>query len=176
MPDLWGLASIVTKFALYLGVLTSVGSVFAATLFQLKGYSRATVWFAVLGIVATLLGFSLAGAMLTGDVGGMTDPKMFGLLWSTPVGTALALRTAGLGVLIVGLLVPFKLRRVGVALSVMGGVLALWSFVRVGHIPDRGSVILNLVLMFHLVAISVWIGILSPLRALSLDAGKLSGH
>ncbi len=170
MPDLWGLASIATKFALYLGVLTSVGSVLAAMLFQLRNNRGFTLGFAVFGITATLLGFALAGATLTGDASGMTDPEMLGLLWSTPVGIAVALRMVGLGLLIAGLFFG----QIGLVLSIIGGILALWSFVHIGHIPDRGSLMLNLVLMFHLTAISIWIGVLSPLRALSLDTSRLS--
>ena len=170
MPDLWGLASIAAKFALYLGVLTSVGTILAAKLFQLTGYHRFAAGFAIVGLAATLLSFLLAGATLTGDASGMIDPEMLSLLWSTPVGTAVALRLGGLGLLIVGLFAG----RFGVILSLIGGVLALWSFVAIGHIPDCGSLMLNLVLMFHLVAISIWIGVLSPLRTLSLDAARVS--
>lgn len=170
MPDLWGLAAIAIKFALYLGVLTAVGTFFATRLFQLTGYRRFIIGFALLGIVATVFGFSLAGAALTGDASGMTDPEMLGLLWSTPVGTAVALRLVGLGLLIAGLYIG----RVGLILSLVGSVLALWSFVTLGHIPDRGSLTLNFVLLFHLAAVSVWIGILTPLRSLSLDASRQS--
>jgi len=170
MPDLWGLASIATKFALYLGVITSVGTVLATVLFWLPRYRRLTIGFALFGIAATILGFSLAGASLTGDASGMMDPEMLGLLWSTPVGTAVALRMAGLVLLIAGLF----LGRVGVMLSMIGGGFALWSFVTIGHIPDRGEMLLNIILMFHLVAISVWIGVLTPLRSLSLDANRIA--
>ncbi|MBY5932095.1 CopD family protein [Tateyamaria omphalii] len=169
MPDLFGLASIATKFALYLGVLASVGTGLAAVLFRLNRYRGFAVGFAVLGMAATLLGFLLAGAALTGDASGMTDPEMLGLLWSTPVGTAVALRITGLGLFVLGLFVG----RIGLGLSLIGGLLALWSFVHIGHIHDRGSLQLNLVLLFHLTAASIWIGILHPLRALSLDTAKL---
>ncbi len=168
MPDMWGLASIATKFALYLGVLTSVGTVLAAMLFHLTGYRRFAVGFAVLAITTTLLGFSLAGAALTGDASGMTDPEMLGLLWSTPVGTTLALRLSGLGLLIFGLFAG----RIGMILALIGSAFALWSFVNTGHISDRDSLMLSLVLMFHLAAVSIWIGILSPLRKLSLEKGR----
>lgn len=168
-PDLWGVASIASKFAVYLGVLTSAGTVFAVMIFSLEGFRRFTICFAILGAVATLLGFSLAGAMLTGDVTGMTDLEMLGLLWATPVGTAVALRIAGLGLLIIGLF----LGRVGVGVSLIGSTLTLWSFVHIGHIPDRGSLTLNVALLFHLAAISIWIGVLSPLRALSLKADQI---
>lgn len=170
MLDLWGLASITTKFALYLGVLTSVGTVLATSLFRMTRYRRFAVGFALIGIGATVLGFSLAGAMLTGDASGMMDLEMLGLLWSTSVGTAVALRLAGLGLLIVGLF----LGRTGLMLSLIGGGLALCSFVTIGHIPDRGSLLLNIVLVFHLVSLSVWIGILTPLRSLALDASRVS--
>lgn len=169
MPDLWGLASIAAKFALYLGVFTSVGTVLVAMLFGLSRNRRVTLGFAILGMAATLLGFSLAGAALTGDMSGMTDPEMLGLLWSTPVGTAVTLRLSGLGLLIAGLFAP----RIGLIVSGIGGVLALWSFASIGHIPDRDCQTLNLVLIFHLAAISLWIGILSPLRALALEAGSV---
>ena len=66
MPDAFGLVAIVTKMALYLGVLTSAGTVMATLLF---------------GLVRTR---------------GMTDPEILGLLWNTPVGTALLLRLVGL--------------------------------------------------------------------------------
>lgn len=170
MPDLWGVASVATKFALYLGVLTAVGTVFVTTLFRLARYRRFTIGFALLGSVATVFSFLLAGAALTGNASGMTDPEMLGLLWSTPVGTAVALRMAGLGLLIIGLF----LGRVGMMLSLFGGGLALWSFVTIGHIPDRGNPALNIVLLFHLAAISVWIGVLTPLRSLSLDVRRVA--
>ena len=78
MLDLWELASIATKFALYLGVLTAVGTFLTTLLFQITGYRRFTVGFALLGVAATVMGFSLSGAALTGDAGGMVDVEMLG--------------------------------------------------------------------------------------------------
>ena len=43
---------------------------------------------AVLALLASVLGFMLHGAALTGGADGMTDPDMLGLLWQTPVGDA----------------------------------------------------------------------------------------
>ena len=82
MPDIWGFAAIITKFALYLGVLTAVGTVTVALVFRLRQYKRLGLVFAVIGLVAAVLSFSLSGANLTGDASGMTDPEMLGLLWS----------------------------------------------------------------------------------------------
>ena len=119
MPDAFGLAAIVTKFALYLGVMTSAGTVMAMLMFRLERTRGLAMTFAVLGIVAAILAFSLRGANLTGDVSGLTDPEMLKLLWTTPVGTALLLRLVGLSLLIAGLLMG----RVGTWVSVLGGVI-----------------------------------------------------
>lgn len=169
MPDLWGLASVANKFALYLGVLVSVGTVLAAIVLRFEIARRLAMGFAVLGIAATLFAVSLAGAALTGDASGMTDPVMIGLLWSTPVGTAVSTRIAGLVLLIVGLVFGGRL---GLGLTLIGGLLALWSFSLVGHVPDRGRLLLQLILLFHLTAVSIWIGVLAPLKALSQEPGS----
>lgn len=163
MPDAFGLVAIVTKFALYLGVLTATGTVMATLLFRLDRTRGLAGAFAVLGLVATVLAFSLRGANLTGDVSGMTDPEMLALLWSTPVGTALLLRLAGLSLLIAGLFMG----RAGPWVSVPGGVIAIWSFNHVGHVSGRDTTLLDAALTVHLLAVAFWIGVLTPLKRLA---------
>ena len=163
MPDLFGLAAIATKFALYLGVMTAAGTVMATCIFRLDRTRGLAAAFAVLGLAATILAFSLRGANLTGDVSGMTDPEMLGLLWTTPVGTALLLRLVGLGLLIAGLFMG----RVGTWVSVLGGVIAIWSFDHVGHVSSRDTTLLDIALMLHLLAVALWIGVLTPLKRLA---------
>ena len=163
MPDLFGLAAIATKFALYLGVMTAAGTVMATCMFRLDRTRGLAAAFAVLGLAATILAFSLRGANLTGDVSGMTDPEMLGLLWTTPVGTALLFRLVGLGLLISGLFMG----RVGTWVSVLGGVIAIWSFDHVGHVSSRDTTLLDIALMLHLLAVALWIGALTPLKRLA---------
>ena len=163
MPDAFGLAAIVTKFTLYLGVMTSAGTVMAMLMFRLERTRGLAMTFAVLGIVAAILAFSLRGANLTGDVSGLTDPEMLKLLWTTPVGTALLLRLVGLSLLIAGLLMG----RVGTWVSVLGGVIAIWSFDQVGHVSGLETTLLDLALMLHLLAVALWIGVLTPLKRLA---------
>ena len=163
MPDLFGLAAIITKFALYLGVMTAAGTVMATLMFRLDRTRGLTAAFAVLGLLATLLAFSLRGANLTGDISGMTDPEMLGLLWSTPVGTVLLLRLVGLSALIAGLFMG----RVGIWVSMLGGVIAIWSFTQVGHVSGRDTTLLDIALMLHLLAVALWIGVLTPLKRLA---------
>lgn len=163
MPDLFGLTAIITKFALYLGVMTAAGTVMATLMFRLDRTRGLTAAFAVLGLLATLLAFSLRGANLTGDISGMTDPEMLGLLWSTPVGTVLLLRLVGLSALIAGLFMG----RVGIWVSMLGGVIAIWSFTQVGHVSGRDTTLLDIALMLHLLAVALWIGVLTPLKRLA---------
>jgi putative copper resistance protein D len=167
MPDAFGLAAIVTKFALYLGVMTAAGTVIATCMFRLDRTRGLAVAFAVLGLMATILAFSLRGANLMGDVSGMTDPEMLGLLWTTPVGTALLLRLVGLGLLIAGLFIG----RVGIWVSVLGGVIAIWSFDHVGHVSGRDTMLLDVALTLHLLAVALWIGVLTPLKRLASSSG-----
>ena len=163
MPDAFGLAAIITKFALYLGVMTAAGTVMATLMFRLDRTRGLAAAFAVLGLVATILAFSLRGANLTGDLSGMTDPEMLGLLWTTPVGTALLLRLVGLGLLIAGLFMG----RAGAWVSVLGGVIAIWSFDHVGHISSRDTTLLDIALTLHLLTVALWIGVLTPLKRLA---------
>lgn len=170
MLDTWRAAAIAAKLLLYVGVLTSSGTVFARLVFQVTDMRFFAFVFGLLGLVGALLGFSLGGAALTGDASGMTDPEMLGLLWSTQTGTALAFRLAGLTLLIFGL----ALGRPGDWVSGFGGVLALWSFATIGHIPDREMIWLDVFLLIHLCAIAIWIGILTPLKRLA-ENGTASG-
>ncbi|MEY1556067.1 copper resistance D family protein [Yoonia sp. R2331] len=163
MPDAFGLAAIVTKFALYLGVMTATGTVMATLMFRLDRTRGLAAAFAVLGLAATILAFSLSGANLTGDLSDMTDPEMLGLLWTTPVGTALLLRLVGLGLLIAGLFMG----RVGAWVSALGGVVAIWSFDHVGHVSSRDTTLLDIALTLHLLTVALWIGVLTPLKRLA---------
>ena len=168
MPDLFGLAAIATKFALYLGVITATGTVMATLMFKLDRTRRLAAIFAVLGLFATILSFSLRGANLTGDLSGMTDPMMLSLLWTTPVGTALALRLIGLNLLLLGLF----LGRIGAWVSVLGGIIALFSFTQIGHISSSESALMEVALFLHLLAVALWIGVLTPLYRLASSSTR----
>ena len=168
VPDLFGLAAIATKFALYLGVITATGTVMATLMFKLDRTRRLAAIFAVLGLFATILSFSLRGANLTGDLSGMTDPMMLSLLWTTPVETALALRLIGLNLLLVGLF----LGRIGAWVSVLGGIIALFSFTQIGHISGSETVLMDVALILHLLAVALWIGVLTPLYRLASSSTR----
>jgi len=65
MPDIWGLAAIITKFSLYLGVLAATGTVLVALMFRLNQFRGMALIFAGVALIATLIGLSLKGANLT---------------------------------------------------------------------------------------------------------------
>lgn len=174
MPDFRELASIFLKFLLYLGVLGSVGLVLARLVFRRETepmrspVSWQTGAFTLLALLAAGAGFLLRGAAMTGDISGMTDPEMLDLLWQSPPGTLLL--GSGLLLVLAGLRAP----RIGPWIVAAGGVLALWSFTRIGHVPDAGPVWLEALLVLHLAAAAFWIGILSPLRRLAGASESLS--
>ena len=65
--------------------------------------------------------------------------------------------------------------RIGLWIAAVGGLLALWSFAQIGHVPDAGPVWLEALLVVHLAAAAFWVGILSPLlRRLAGDPGELA--
>ena len=176
MPDLWELLSILAKFLLYLGVLGSSGLVLVRLFFRretdrmrgpIAGQASAL---ALLALLAAGLGFLLRGAAMAGDASGMADMEMLGLLWQNPPGTRLFLLASGLILLLAGL----RSAGTGLWIAAAGAFLALWSFARIGHVPDAGSFWLEALLVVHLATAAFWIGILSPLRRLAVSPEHLS--
>ena len=170
MPDLWGIAAILVKFSLYFGILTASGLVFSALVFKTDPYRKLSFVFGLIGLIAAGVSFSLRGAALTGDMSGMYDPEMLGLLWGTPVGSALVFRLVGLGILLLGITIGRK----GLYLSAIGSGLAIWSFDHIGHVPDKEQSLLNLALFLHLMFAALWIGVLTPLKRLAQSAETLT--
>ncbi|GAA6165485.1 hypothetical protein NBRC116590_31890 [Pelagimonas sp. KU-00592-HH] len=169
MPDIWGIAAILAKLMLYIGVAGSVGLVIIQAAYadlvspvSDRMRTRAAL-FAALALVAATVGFILRGAALTGGADGMTDPEMLGLLWQTPVGNVLTYRFAGAVLIIIGVFTPL----VGQWIALAGGLIALWSFTQIGHVPELETTGVRLLLLLHLLGIAFWIGVLGPLRTLS---------
>ena len=169
MPDFWGIAAILAKLMLYVGVAGSVWLVIIRTAFgdlvsPIGDRMRVqAVVLSGLALTASVLGFMLRGAALTGWADGMTDPEMLGLLWQTPVSDVLVYRIAGAALIIIGVFTP----NVGQWIALIGGLIALWSFAQIGHVPELETTGVRLLLFLHLLGIAFWIGVLGPLRALS---------
>ena len=171
MPDIWLFLSIPLKFLTYLGVLASFGLVLTCAVFHRETcHMRSRLYrpasaFAILAISASVLGFAVRGAGLLGSVRGLVDPEMIGILWNTSARTEILLRCLGMALVVIGLSVP----GVGLWIAGAGGAAALWSFASVGHVAEAEPFWLSLVLLLHLAAAAIWIGILLPLQRLARD-------
>ncbi|WP_170604389.1 copper resistance D family protein [Ruegeria arenilitoris] len=170
MPDIWGIAAIITKLMLYIGFAGSTGLVIVKCLYSslvtpmnlvMKRQARALAW---LALTATVVGFMLSAAVLTGGADGMVDPEMLGLLWQTPAGDVLAYRLAGAALILIGL----SISRFGCWIAAVGGTLALWSFTQIGHVPELENFGVQLLLLLHLLCLAFWVGIFTPLRGMAL--------
>ncbi|WP_299892504.1 CopD family protein [uncultured Ruegeria sp.] len=183
MPDIWGIGAILSKLMLYVGIGGSTGlliirAAFADLVSPLSDRMSVQVaLLAALALAGSVLGFMLRGAALTGGPDGLTDPEMLGLLWQTPVGDVLVSRVTGVVLIIVGVFIPFG----GQWIALAGGLLALWSFAQIGHVPELELKGVRLLLLLHLLGVAFWIGILGPLRTLSqrpeyLSNAAMLGH
>ena len=176
MPDIWGIGAILSKLMLYVGIAGSTGlliirAAFADLVSPLSDRIRVqAALLAGLALAGSVLGFMLRGAALTGGADGMTDPEMLGLLWQTPVGDVLVCRVVGTVLMIFGVFIPL----VGQWVALAGGLLALWSFAQIGHVPELGITGVRVLLLLHLLGVAFWIGILGPLHALSQRPEHLS--
>ena len=163
MPDIWVIAEVAIKFALYLGILGGAGTVLIRLWFtaRIPQWRSLTTRFSLIALPAALLAFAIKGVALTGDASGMISPDILGLLWSTVSGDALAWRLAGLLILLIA-------SRFDIAwLAAIGGGAALWSFTTIGHVAGTETLFLRLLLFAHLAGLAAWIGILTPLRTMA---------
>lgn len=174
--DIWAFHSIISKFALYLGILFAAGTVFYTFLFETeKSKSSFSSRFAILvfasvGIVASFVTYGIQAARLTGEAASMLDPEMLGILWETPVGTVLVMRVLGL-LFLLGC--PFT-GTIGKVLGVIGSILALASFTQIGHVTNIALITPQILLFIHLIGIALWVGILLPLFKLSSDVDLIT--
>ncbi|WP_282120581.1 copper resistance D family protein [Ruegeria atlantica] len=183
MPDIWGIGAILSKLMLYVGISGATGlliirAAFAELVSPLGDRMRGQIaLLAGLALAGSFLGFMLRGAALTGGADGMTDPEMLGLLWQTSVGDVLFYRVVGTVLMIFGIFTPL----VGQWIALAGGMIALWSFAQIGHVPELEITGVRLLLLLHLLGVAFWVGILGPLRTLSqrqeyLNNAAMLGH
>ncbi|KJZ17191.1 copper resistance D family protein [Loktanella sp. S4079] len=175
MPDIWEQIGAIFKLLLYIGALGATGLVIIRIVFAdltetlHQRMQRQALCLAGLALLASLFGFALRGAALTGTIAGMIDTEMLGLMWQTPVGDVLVYRIVGTMLMILGLLT----HRIGQWIALGGGVLTLWSFAQIGHIPDSERAVVRLILLLHLLGVAFWVGVLPPLYRLSLQPNTI---
>ena len=115
--------------------------------------------------------YSLEAARMSGDFAGMLDPSLQGLVMRSPTSEALALRLAGMGLVVLSLRVPAGRGR---AMGVIGPLLAAIAFTLTGHTsvnPHRA--LLAPVLLAHVLIGMFWFGSLLPLWLASAREPRL---
>lgn len=174
--DLLSLFSIISKLMLYIGALFASGTIIYLIVFETNKAKSSfngrpiTGLFAIVGLISALTSYALAAARLTGEVAGAVDPEMLGILWQTPVGTALLLRALGFFLIIVGLFSG----KVSKSLIAIGCLVVLGSFTQIGHVADIPNFLFQALLLTHLMGIAIWVGILLPLYRLSSDPAQIT--
>ena len=176
MIDVWEFAAIITKLALYVGVLGGTGLIMVSVCDpqEVASVRKRLRWgiaiSSLLLIVASAFSYLLRAAALTGGVDGMIDPEMLGLLWQTPVGDVLVYRSAAAAFMLLGLVIP----KVGQWFSLCAGIVALWSFAQIGHVQTLDQTWVRTLHLLHLLGVAFWIGILQPLHDLSTSSGRIA--
>lgn len=123
---------------------------------------RLGVLAALLAVAATLAGLGVRAGRLSGmGISGVGDPMMLQIVWEGAVGTAVAMRIAGLAAVAAGLLL-FRARP-GKALIAAGAVAVAFSHTFVGHATEAPRAVLAGALTLHLLAAAAWFGSFPPL-------------
>jgi putative copper resistance protein D len=110
--------------------------------------------------------YAFEAARMAGDLSGMWDPTLQGMVWGSPNRAALIWRLAGLLLIVAGLQLG---GRQSLIVMLSGAVLATGSFTLMGHTSvnaHRGA--LAALLMLHLLVVAFWFGALWPLYLASL--------
>jgi copper resistance protein D len=139
---------------------------------------RSGVVAAALAIPVLALHYSMEAARMAGDFSGVLDASMQGLVMRSSTGEALALRVAGMGLVILALRMP---SRRGWAVGLTGALLTGLAFTRTGHtsVHDHRALLATL-LLSHVLIGMFWFGALLPLWCVSareppIVAGKVVG-
>jgi putative copper resistance protein D len=121
---------------------------------------------ALAGVVLVAGHYALEPARMAGEMSGMWDPALQGMMWHSPSRAALICRVAGLLLIAVGLQGGSGRWTI---VAVGGAILATGAFTLTGHTSvntHRGA--LATLLILHLLVVAFWFGALWPLYVASL--------
>jgi putative copper resistance protein D len=121
---------------------------------------------AIAAIVIVAAHYALEAARMAGEMSGVWDPTLQGMMWNSPARAALICRLAGLLLIAAGLQGSSPRSTI---VAVGGAVLVTLAFTLTGHTSvnaHRG--VLATLLMLHLLVVAFWFGALWPLYAASL--------
>ena len=126
---------------------------------------RVGVRAAVLAIVFVCGHYFLEAARMAGDFSGMADASLQGLVLHSSTSEALALRLAGMGLVILSLRMPVARGR---AIGLLGALLSGAAFTLTGHTSVHSHrPLLAVLLLSHVLIAMFWFGSLWPLWLVS---------
>ncbi|WP_425039983.1 CopD family protein [Primorskyibacter sp. S187A] len=158
--------SILVKAIAYATTLLAIGSVLVLCLLKdLSDSGRIAVQrtaglFALAAAIFSLLRLPIRASFLMGGTwDGALDALILGLVADSPLGTSVAVRVAGLT------LIVFVLwnRAAGLWLALTGAVLASTSFALRGHALGDLQVLLGGLITLHILCLGFWVGAFGPL-------------
>lgn len=175
----WDGLIVVTRWLLYVGAAAAIGG--ASSLWLMQQHSvlkqplmRYALVAALVAALAAILHFMVrVGEAYDEGLVGMFDPDMISFMWESPLGQAVAFRSIGLLLILVGLLflalVRSRSREARIELGMLEGLFILagmglmaLSFSEAGHAVDQ-PLLFQLVLTIHVVLTTWWMGSLFPL-------------
>jgi putative copper export protein len=121
---------------------------------------------AIAAIVLVAAHYALEAARMAGEMSGVWDPALQGMMWNSPARASLIGRLLGLLLIAVGLQEASARRTI---LAVGGAALATGAFTLTGHTSvNAHRAALAVLLVFHLLVVAFWFGALWPLYVASL--------
>ncbi|KPB02678.1 hypothetical protein SU32_02795 [Ahrensia marina] len=104
-----------------------------------------------------------AGRMMDDGIVGMLDPEIISISLEGPLGQSTYLRLGGLSLLLIAALS----RPLRVPATLFGAIMVTGSFALTGHATRDPQLLLGGLIMFHLLAVSYWLGALPALYLLA---------
>ena len=163
----WDVAVLLAKAATYAATLSAAGCVFFLAysdgLLQNPERRRIRRLIGISLIASASAGaatFLLLAASMSGDIAGMFDSTLTGMLLRGGEGRAGAIRIAGLAFAVFAMSTNRRFQ----APAIIGAIVAATSFAWVGHVHAlRPDTLPSLVLCLHLLCAAFWLGALAPL-------------
>ena len=148
-------------------VIVSLDSIDTVTKRRLRWLAVGSAVLAALFSVSRIL---VRAAFLEGGTwAGAIDPVLVQLVIDSPLGTSVALRLAGL-LLLLALVFSGRMPE---WIAAAGAVVVCASFAFRGHALEDPRVLLGLLVSVHLLGLSFWIGALWPLHQLSVRSARV---
>ena len=168
--------SICIKAMVYASTLLAAGSVLAVLFLhsipeaEKRRLRRTAVFLAIASAVLSLLRLPIRASFLMGGTwAGAMEPMMLNMFIDSPLGSAIALRLVGLG-LILAILLPGQ---IGHTVAALETVLIAASFAMRGHALEEPRFVLGLLITAHILGLAFWAGAFLPLLRLSKQENPL---